>query len=296
MLSIVQKTRVMKINFFISALLLLMAINVNAQNTEPENDTRIDKVIIKKKYNEHPKAFLGVATQKDGNGVKVSDVVEGSAAEKFGLEKGDVITKLNGKSIDDPAQFSDNIRSMQPGDEVELSVIKSGEKRELKIKVILGKLLEPDTFMYSMPDDYSQWDMPSPPPPPRDPRRRAPAPQERFGFRDFDRDMHQYFSRPFDERGERQKPQLGIHVQDTEESKGVKVIDVTEGSSADRAGIVENDLITDIDGTKVMDTESAKQALKNASPKPFYNIKLLRDGKVMVLELKNPKKLKEANL
>lgn len=286
----------MKIKFLTSALLLPLAMHVHAQNNDADHEIREERIIIKKKSNEHPKAFLGVATQKDGNGVKVSDVVEGSEAEKFGLEKGDVITRLNGKSIDDPAQFSDDIRSMQPGEEVELSVIKSGEKKELKVKVVLGKLHEPDTYIYSMPNNDSQWEMPAPPPPPRDPRRRAPAPQERFGFRDFDRDIQQYFSRPFEDRVERQKPQLGIHVQDTEESKGVKVIDVAEGSSAEKAGIAENDLITDIDGTKVVDTDGAKQALKNSYSKPYYSIKLLRDGKVLVLEVKNPKKLKEANL
>src|SRR5689334_20185607 len=41
------------------------------------------------------RAFLGVMSEDDENGAKVSSVTKGSAAEKAGLKEGDVITKVN---------------------------------------------------------------------------------------------------------------------------------------------------------------------------------------------------------
>ncbi|MFZ9661179.1 MAG: PDZ domain-containing protein, partial [Chitinophagaceae bacterium] len=238
----------MNIKILSIVLLISSTYTVNAQQNEPEKDIREERVIIRKRSNESPKAFLGVATQKASNGVKVSDVVEGSAAEKSGLEKGDVITKLNGKEIEDPSQFSENIRGMKPGETIELSVIKDGDKKEHKIKAQLGQVADEERFSYSFQGSDGQWELPAPPPPPGY-GRRAPVPNEKFGFREFEKDIQPYFNRPFDEWKNGQKPQLGIHVQDTEESKGVKVVDVKDGSAAAKAGIVENDLITEIDGT-----------------------------------------------
>ena len=46
-----------------------------------------------------PKVKLGVMISDHNNGVNVDEVFKGSSADKAGLEKGDVILKLNDKYI-----------------------------------------------------------------------------------------------------------------------------------------------------------------------------------------------------
>ena len=68
-----------------------------------------------------------------------------------------------------------------------------------------------------------------------------------FDF-DFDMGPNSNFNRVFSYGG---RPRLGIKAQDTEDGKGVKVIDVDEGSAADKSGIKENDIITEFEGQAV---------------------------------------------
>ena len=58
--------------------------------------------------NAAPHAFLGVLTGKADEGVKINEVVKGTAAEKAGLLKGDIITELDDKSISSPEDLMDD--------------------------------------------------------------------------------------------------------------------------------------------------------------------------------------------
>jgi serine protease Do len=46
-------------------------------------------------------------------------------------------------------------------------------------------------------------------------------------------------------------PKLGLSVQDTDDGKGVKVIEVDEESNAAKAGLKENDIITNFNDREV---------------------------------------------
>ncbi len=68
---------------------------------------------------------------KDGRGVEVKRVEEGSAAAKAGLKEGDVILEVNGKSFDDVEQFIRGIAEQQPGAKVGLTVWRNNAKQTL---------------------------------------------------------------------------------------------------------------------------------------------------------------------
>jgi serine protease Do len=88
-------------------------------------------------------ARLGVAVQqidqalaesfglKQAEGAVVSTVVPGSAAAKAGLQPGDVILKLNGKSIGAAGELSALVGQATPGDKAKLEVWRKGEMREV---------------------------------------------------------------------------------------------------------------------------------------------------------------------
>jgi serine protease Do len=68
-------------------------------------------------------------------GAAVSNVEEGSPASKAGLEVGDVITKIDGKTVEGSADLSRTIRAMKPGTRANLTVFRSGKTREMQITV-----------------------------------------------------------------------------------------------------------------------------------------------------------------
>jgi Do/DeqQ family serine protease len=78
---------------------------------------------------------LGITENK---GVVVTQVQPGSAAERAGLIKGDVITALNDAGLSDPNVFRNQIASRSPGSEVTLTILRGG--REQRVTAILGEL------------------------------------------------------------------------------------------------------------------------------------------------------------
>ena len=69
-------------------------------------------------------------------GAFVGEVVSGSAAEDAGLQAGDVITAIDGEEISSAADVGEVIAALEPGDEVELTIVR--DSRERTIRATLG--------------------------------------------------------------------------------------------------------------------------------------------------------------
>src|SRR5689334_4875349 len=67
-----------------------------------------------------------------GPGVVVYEVQPGSAADRAGLRKGDVITALNGTPINDPNAFRNLIAAIRPGSEVTLTIERGGSEQQVR--------------------------------------------------------------------------------------------------------------------------------------------------------------------
>ncbi len=76
----------------------------------------------------------------DGEGVVVSQVVEDGPAAEAGLEPLDVVVAVDGEPVDSPAQLGLAIGSRQPGDAIELRIVR--DRRERTIRVELAELTE----------------------------------------------------------------------------------------------------------------------------------------------------------
>ncbi len=77
---------------------------------------------------------LGV---KDNSGVLVAEVIDGTPAEKGGLESGDVITAINGAPVPNPNMLSRRVASFPPGEKIDVKILRDG--KEKTIKVTLGE-------------------------------------------------------------------------------------------------------------------------------------------------------------
>ena len=62
------------------------------------------------------------------NGVYINEVVKGSAAEKAGLQKGDVIIAVGGQKITDASSVQAKVSSYHPGDQAEVTYVRDGKK------------------------------------------------------------------------------------------------------------------------------------------------------------------------
>ena len=95
-----------------------------------------------------PRAFLGITPadeeEEDATGVRIGEVVEGSAAETMGMVDGDVVRAINGTSVSDFEALADAIGTKEPGDKVEVTVMRDG--KEMKLNGTLGEQ-EKDRFM-----------------------------------------------------------------------------------------------------------------------------------------------------
>ncbi|NLG71111.1 MAG: PDZ domain-containing protein [Chloroflexi bacterium] len=70
-------------------------------------------------------------------GIVISEVTADSPAERAGLEEGDVITAVDGEPVESPTAFIETIRSFEPGDSVQITVIRQGERNPIEVEVTL---------------------------------------------------------------------------------------------------------------------------------------------------------------
>ena len=73
-------------------------------------------------------------------GILVAQVVDGSPADKAGLKVGDIIVALNGQKLSSVRDLQFKIMKTKPGTTVELTVIRDGKEKIIKVKV--GELPE----------------------------------------------------------------------------------------------------------------------------------------------------------
>ncbi len=78
-------------------------------------------------------ALLGVSAISPRGPAQVNGVVHGSAADKGGLQRGDVITELNGEKIADFEGLTRRIAKHEAGDSVTLKILRNGKAQDVKI-------------------------------------------------------------------------------------------------------------------------------------------------------------------
>lgn len=224
------------------------------------------------------KAFLGVTTDDAEDGAEIESVVDGSGAEKAGLKEGDIIIKIEDKKIENAGDLTKAIAKQKPEDKVTITYKRDG--KENKVTATLGKNKNTSFgqgYSFSGPDGFSS------------PRV--------FGSDDaFRLDIDKYRDGNNLYYFHNGKPRLGIKAQDTEEGVGVKVLEVSKESLAEKAGIKEGDIILSFDGNKVNNADELVEAAQESREKASVKVEITRNGAAQTIEIKTPKKLKTANL
>lgn len=76
--------------------------------------------------------ILGVDTN---SGVLISQVLEGSPAEKGGIERGDIVIGFNGSGVKNVDELKQKVAFTQPGKTAEIEILRNGKKKELDVEI-----------------------------------------------------------------------------------------------------------------------------------------------------------------
>lgn len=97
------------------------------------------------KYGEVKRGYIGVTFQeldadrakelnlKEIDGLYVNSTLNGGAAEKAGVQKGDIIKKLDGQEITSSARLQEKVGTMRPGDKLTLTVLRDGKLKDFNL-------------------------------------------------------------------------------------------------------------------------------------------------------------------
>jgi putative serine protease PepD len=83
----------------------------------------------------HP--YIGVQVGNGDGGALIADVVAGGPADKAGLRKGDLVTKIGSQQIKDMNGLVGAIQSGKPGDQLRVTIVRNGTEQQ--VTVTLGE-------------------------------------------------------------------------------------------------------------------------------------------------------------
>jgi serine protease Do len=205
-------------------------------------------------------AFLGVMTEKNDKGAIITDVTGGSAAEKAGLKEKDIITKIGDDKITGPDDLYKAVGKHKPDEKVAVTYLRNG--KQLTTNITLGKSEQVKVYSWNMPENFKQ-------------------------------DFNHNFSFSWDE----DRPRLGISAQDTDDSSGVKILDVDDDDApAAKAGLKEGDIITQVNGKAIKSTEDLKQTVHDLKKGDTIKVTYKRNNQTQTVDIKFPKELKTVDL
>ena len=111
----------------------------------------MNRTIREEKVPEEKQGFLGITGQDVTlevseaydmpRGIYITSVEEGSAAEKAGLKKGNIIAKFDGASVSSMGELKEQLSYYKEGEEVTFAVwaVENGQYEERTVNVVLGK-------------------------------------------------------------------------------------------------------------------------------------------------------------
>jgi serine protease Do len=172
-------------------------------------------------------ASLGL---KRVGGAIVSGVSPGSAAERAGVKREDVIEAFNGEPVTDTNSLRNRVAAARPGTIADLTLVRDGNEKHVSVKLDEAN-----------PDKLAR----------RDESGKSSEDQSALGA-----------------SVEPLTPELAARVRVPKDTHGLVVDDVNPDGRAAAAGIQSGDVIEEVNRASVNSVEDLRAALKHASEKP----------------------------
>jgi predicted metalloprotease with PDZ domain len=238
--------------------------------------------------------------EKDDRGALVKSVEEGSAAEKAGIQEGDVILRYQGEAVLSASQLARMVRETPGGRTVAVEVSRGGSPQALSVTVAEGRdglrLFEreiEDMVPPVPPMAELMPEAPELPEMPALPRHPAAPHPPRFQWKGEPGDE----SFVFRTLGPRK---LGIQFQEIEGQlaqyfklsgeRGVLVTSVEKDGPAGKAGLKAGDVILKFDGKSVEAGDDLRDQVRRTEGGKDVAVTVQRDGRTLEVkvQLANP--------
>ncbi|MDH4223369.1 MAG: S1C family serine protease [candidate division Zixibacteria bacterium] len=82
------------------------------------------------------------------------------------------------------------------------------------------------------------------------------------------------------------KGYLGVYLEDFVDQEGVLIVDVVEGTPADKAGLKDEDAVIGFNQDEVKDSDHFRKLIGSSLPGEMVNLRILREGKEKLLAVK----------
>ncbi len=205
---------------------------------------------------ENPQAFLGVMirnAENDGKGVRITEIIDDTAASGSELKEGDVILEIDSQETNSTEQLIDIIQTKQVGEEVSVRYSRDGKVKKTKIQ--LGE---------NQTERMNYFDIPR---------------IENFNF-----DFPEMESFDFPENlnwmeCNQEKAFLGVSPSPEHADSGVRLGAITQASAAEEMGLQTNDIIRSINGEDISSFSELADFISTLKPGTEIEIIADRDGK-----------------
>lgn len=189
--------------------------------------------------------MLGIYLDKkqDGKGVRVMKPIPGMGAEVAGLEKDDVIVRIDKQDVTTTEDIGKYLKTMNAGDVVKVTYLRNGKKKTAKVE------LRHPTETQKEEASWFRMQHPKPPMPPVTSWKSS-------GKGAF----------------------LGITFGSRGEEEGAIIWTVVTGSAAEKAGLASGDLIVELDGNKVARNEDLSGVMATKAPGDTVSVVYQRNG------------------
>ena len=190
-----------------------------------------------------------MADLPNNDGVLIRSVRSNTAAEKAGVEPGDIVLKVNGKKVRTPAELSSLIGAKDPGDEVKMLINRDGKEKTINVK--LGEF----------PDEIAA----------------VEGGKESRNMEDLGLEVQNLNSNS--------RNRYGFSSKD----KGVVVSAVQQNSIAARAGLKTGDLILKVNRSYVTNVKEFNAAIEKLEAGDAVLLQIKRDNRKMIVDFEIPK-------
>jgi Do/DeqQ family serine protease len=186
---------------------------------------------------------------KDTGGVLVSNVRPGSAAEKAGIKRGDIILAINGEATEDSNTLRNKVAGTQPGSDIKLTVSRDGTQQEFTAKL----------------DEF-----------------------EVEGAKPTDKKDEEKNTEKSNENGklglslQPLTPEMAKQLNIPAETEGLVVTEVAPNGAAAEEGITRGDVIMEINRRAVATIDDVQSALDKSGDKPILLL-ISRKGQTIYL-------------
>ncbi|CAN5706964.1 serine protease HtrA [soil metagenome] len=188
---------------------------------------------------------------KDTKGVLVSNVRSGSAADKAGLKRGDVITAINGETVEDANVLRNKVAGTLPGNEIKIKITRDGNEQE--VTAVLEEL-SVERAQTETPQNQNE--------------QQNPSQEGKLGLT----------LQPV-------TPEVSRQLELPEDTKGLVVAQTDPNGAAAQTGIRRGDVILEVNRQPVSTLEEMKSALEKSGDNAILLL-ISRGGQTTFLTVK----------